>query len=71
MARARYERLSEDGTYYGESPGFPGVWANTANEENCRRELQEVLEDWLLVGLRLRHPLPIVDGIDLNAAVPA
>jgi predicted RNase H-like HicB family nuclease len=71
MARAHYERLPEDGTFYGEIPGFQGVWANTTTEEECRRELQEVLEDWLLVGLRLRHPLPVVEGIDLNAAVPA
>lgn len=56
IGRAHYERLPDDGTYYGEIPGFQGVWANTATLEACRRELQEVLEDWLLVGLRLGHP---------------
>ncbi len=71
MEHAKYERLPSDGTIYGEIPGFSGVWANTPTETECRRELQEVLEDWLLVGLRLRHPLPVVDGIDLNAPVPA
>ena len=70
MRRAAYEIL-EDSTYYGEIPGFQGVWANAANLEACRAELQEVLEDWILVGLRRGDVLPIVDGIDLNAITAA
>lgn len=31
-----------------------------------RQELQEVLEEWIILSLRLNHPLPVVDGIDLN-----
>jgi len=46
MARARY-KIIEDGTYFGEIPRLQGVWANTKTLEQCRRELQEVLEDWL------------------------
>jgi predicted RNase H-like HicB family nuclease len=67
MHRARYEILPADGTFYGSIPGFQGVWASAPSLEACRDELQEVLEDWLLVALRLGHPLPVVDGIDLNA----
>jgi predicted RNase H-like HicB family nuclease len=70
MRRAAYEIL-EDGTYYGEISDLPGVWANAANLEACRTELQEVLEDWILVGLRRGDLLPIVDGIDLNATTAA
>ncbi|MHB0870231.1 MAG: DUF4349 domain-containing protein, partial [Chloroflexota bacterium] len=40
MARARFERL-EDGSWYGEIPGFQGVYANSDNREECVRELQE------------------------------
>jgi predicted RNase H-like HicB family nuclease len=65
MHRAIYDKL-EDGTYFGEIPGFEGVWASAQTLEACRQELQEVLEDWLLLGLRLGHPLPIVEGIDLT-----
>jgi len=25
-----------------------------------------MLEDWILVGLKLKHPLPIIAGIALN-----
>ncbi len=65
MRRARYAILS-DGTYYGEIPGFQGVYANEPTLEACRETLQEVLEGWILLGLRLGHTLPEVDGISLN-----
>ena len=28
MRQAKYEILSDDGSFYGEIPGFQGVWAN-------------------------------------------
>ncbi len=65
MRRAHYEVL-EDGTYYGEIPGFQGVFANAESLEACREQLQEVLEGWILLGLRLGHRLPTVEGIDLE-----
>ena len=42
MRRATYEILP-DGTYYGEIPGFQGVYANAPTLEECRETLQEVL----------------------------
>lgn len=67
MRLAKYEIL-EDGKYYGEIPGFDGVWAQDDNLEACREELQSALEDWLVLGLRMGHKLPVVAGIQL---VPA
>mgnify|MGYP001607045813 CR=1 FL=1 len=69
MKRAKY-KLAEDGTYFGEIPGFAGVWANRDNLEDCRSELQEVLEGWLILGLRKGAELPIIDGISLLSASP-
>jgi len=64
MRRATYEILS-DGTFYGEIPGFQGVYANAKTLEDCREELREVLEGWIVLGLRMGHLLPVVDGIEL------
>lgn len=64
MHRATYEILP-DGTFYGEIPGFQGVYANARSLEECREELQEVLEGWIVLGLRLGHSLPAVEGITL------
>ncbi|GAB4485922.1 MAG: type II toxin-antitoxin system HicB family antitoxin [Anaerolineales bacterium] len=67
MRLAKYEIL-EDGTFYGEIPGFEGVWAQASTLEDCRAELQSALEDWLILGLRLGHPLPEVAGLRLLPA---
>lgn len=66
MRQATYQLL-EDGTFYGEIPGFQGVYANAERLEACRELLQEVLEGWIILGLRLQHSLPVIDGINLNA----
>jgi predicted RNase H-like HicB family nuclease len=66
MRHAHYEILEDNEGFYGEILGFQGVWANAATLEACREELQSALEDWIVVGLRLGHTLPVVDGLDLN-----
>lgn len=65
MNHATYELLS-DGTYYGEIPLLQGVYANAKSLELCREELQEVLEGWILLGVRLGHAIPEIDGIKLT-----
>jgi len=64
MRGAKYELL-EEGGYYGFIPGFEGVWADAASLEDCRDELEEVMEEWLLFRLSRQLPVPILDGMDL------
>ena len=66
MKKARYELLSDDNSYYGEIPGFQGVYANAGTLEECRTELREVLEDWIMLGISRHATLPTVDGIQLK-----
>ena len=65
LALANYEKL-EDGTFCGRILDCPGVIAFGSNLRKCRPELRAVLEDWILVGLKLGHTLPVIAGIDLN-----
>ena len=65
LAHAEYDKL-EDGTFSGRIVSCSGVIAFGATLRECEDELRSTLEDWLLVGLKLGHTLPIVDGIDLN-----
>jgi predicted RNase H-like HicB family nuclease len=62
---ARYDKL-EDGSFVGEIPRLTGVIAFAPTLQECERELRSVLEDWILVGLRLGHRLPPLAGINLN-----
>ncbi len=65
MRKAKYEIIPDDGTFYGSIPGFQGVWANAVNLEDCRNELSEVLEEWILLHLRDNDPLPEIEGKSL------
>jgi predicted RNase H-like HicB family nuclease len=60
MRKARYEILAGDEGFYGEIPGFKGVWANAPTLEACREELAEALETWLLFRISRRLDVPSV-----------
>jgi predicted RNase H-like HicB family nuclease len=71
LHKARYEILPEDRSYYGEIPGFEGVYANAASLEACREELREVLEEWVLFRVSRNLRLPVVDGRELTIRATA
>lgn len=62
---AVYEVLP-DQTFAGRIPACLGVIAFAASLAECQAELRSTLEEWLLLGLKLGHRLPIVANIDLN-----
>ncbi len=66
LHRAKYEILADEGSYYGEIPECNGVYANAGTLENCREQLQEVLEEWALFRVHKHLPLPAIDGIGLT-----
>ena len=65
MAQAVYDKL-EDGTFTGRIPPCQGVVAFGVTLRKCEDELRSTLEDWVLVGLKMKHPLPIIADINLN-----
>jgi len=65
ISHAIYDKL-EDATFAGKIPSCKGVIAFGSTLRQCENELRSTLEDWLLVGLKLSHPLPIIQNIDLN-----
>ena len=66
MHRAHYDILPDGEGYFGNIEGINGVWANAETLEECRDELKEVLEEWILLGLKMGHQIPVIDGIELN-----
>ncbi len=65
LRHAKYEILPGDGSYYGEIPECNGVYANSKTLEECREELREVLEEWVLFRVHKNLQLPKIDGIEL------
>ena len=65
LSKAEYDKL-EDGTFSGRVPYCKGVIAFAKTLRECEDELRSTLEDWVLVGLKLGHPIPVIAGYDLN-----
>ena len=65
MEQTIYDKL-DDGTFSGRIPPCKGVIAFDTSLRECENELRSTLEDWVLVGLKLNHPLPVIGDLDLN-----
>jgi predicted RNase H-like HicB family nuclease len=63
MAQAVYDKL-EDGSFSGRIPECVGVIAFGGTLRECEIDLHSTLEDWILMGLILGHPLPLIAEID-------
>ena len=58
LSRAKYEMIEDDEPYYGEVPELEGVWASGKTLEECRRNLAEVIDGWLVIRLKKGLPIP-------------
>jgi hypothetical protein len=65
LAQAEYDKL-EDSSFSGRIQGCKGAIAFGGTLRECENELRSTLEDWVLLGLKLGHPLPVVGAYDLN-----
>lgn len=52
LERAKYEIINNEEPYYGEVPELEGVWATGKTLEECRRNLEEVIDEWIVIRLR-------------------
>ncbi len=66
MELARYGIVEDDNTYWGEIPGYQGVWAKHKTLTGCQRELREALSDWIAFRLRRGLEIPRQGRLDLN-----
>jgi predicted RNase H-like HicB family nuclease len=60
MRKAKYEILEDGEGFYGEIPGFEGVWASAETLEECRDNLSDALETWLLFRISRGLTVPNV-----------
>lgn len=58
LNKAHYEMIDDNEPFYGEIPGFKGIWATGKTLEECRKNLKDVLEGWILLSVQKKLPLP-------------
>jgi predicted RNase H-like HicB family nuclease len=60
LEKARYDIINDKEPFYAEVPGLDGVWATGKTLEECRRNLAEVLDGWVVVRLRRGLSIPSI-----------
>lgn len=58
LERAHYEIIDDEEPYYGEVPELAGVWATGKTLEECRKNLSEVIDGWILLRLTRGMAIP-------------
>ncbi len=67
LKRAKYEIIDDEEPYYGEIPALKGVWATGKTLEECRENLADVLDGWLVVRLRKGLRIPSLGKTKVEA----
>lgn len=65
LEKAKYEIIEDEEPYYGEVPELKGVSATGNTLEECRRNLEEVIDEWIIfrvdqfssLGMRSKRPV--------------
>ncbi|MCD5406594.1 MAG: hypothetical protein LRZ99_02740 [Desulfotomaculum sp.] len=65
MANAVYDKL-ENNSFAGQIPQCKGLVAFGVTLYECKNELHSTLEDWIWVGLKMGHFLPVIGELNLN-----
>ncbi len=66
LRKAHYEIIDDEAPFYGEVPALQGVWATGKTLEECRKNLTEVIDGWLLIRLARGMPIPEIDGVRIQ-----
>ena len=66
LSKAKYEIIEDEEPYYGEVPELEGVWATGKTLEECRKNLVDVIDGWILVRLRKGLPIPPIGGYKIE-----
>lgn len=66
LKRAHYELIEDEKPFYGEVPGLQGVWATGVSLEECREQLGEAVEDWVVFSIANGLPIPALGDVTIH-----
>lgn len=66
LKNAHYEMIDDNEPFYGEVKKLKGVWATGKTLEDCRENLKDVIEGWILVSIKKDLPIPKLEGLEIR-----
>jgi predicted RNase H-like HicB family nuclease len=67
LMHAEYDTL-EDGSYVATVTGLQGVIAVGDTLEECRSDLIDVIEEWIVARLQWGYPIPPISGHTISSS---
>jgi len=67
LEKAQYKIIDDEYPYFAEVPELEGVWATGKTIEECRNELIEVIEEWIVARLQKGLSIPMLCGQTIGA----
>lgn len=64
LNHAKYEIIHDEEPFYGEVSELQGVYATGNSLEECRTQLKEVIEGWIILSLQKHLPIPKLGQFD-------
>jgi len=62
LKKAQYKIIDDEYPHFADVPELEGVWATGKTIEDCRNELIEVIEEWIVARLQNGLSIPTLDG---------
>ena len=69
MRRASYEIIEGEEPYYGEIKDCPGVYATGKTLEECRKNLEDTLDGWIVVRISKGLEMPALGEVRISPTV--
>jgi predicted RNase H-like HicB family nuclease len=66
LEQAHYEIIEDEESFYGEVPQLEGVWATGKTLEQCRSNLAEAIEDWVLFSVAKGLSIPALGQVAIR-----
>ena len=66
LEHSKYEIIDDEEPYFGEVPELQGVWASGKTLEECRNNLEEVIDEWIIIRLRRGLPIPPIGNFNIE-----
>jgi predicted RNase H-like HicB family nuclease len=66
LEHAHYEMIEDEEPFYGEVPPLAGVWATGKTLEECRRNLTEAIDDWVLFSVAKGLQVPTLGQVAIH-----
>lgn len=66
LEHSKYEIIDDEEPYFGEVPELKGVWASGKTLEECRKNLEEVIDEWIIIRLRKGLPIPSIGNFNIE-----